>query len=119
SQTIFLAEETIEWIIKNYIILEAHTLFELLKYLEKNNLNVANLSRKLVKPQHRNLGPSIKLWAEFIQAWGTQTDIFEKKMLNEILTLSIDHFLPWSFVAHDLIWNLHPVEKSINSKKSN
>lgn len=33
--------------------------------------------------------------------------------------MSIDHFLPWSFVTHDLIWNLHPVEKNINSKKSN
>lgn len=80
SQTILLEDETFEWIIKNYRILEAHTLFELLKYLEKNNLNVSNLSRKLVKPQQRNLGPSIKLWTGFIQAWPTQTDIFEKKV---------------------------------------
>ncbi|MBV9671480.1 MAG: hypothetical protein JO076_01470, partial [Verrucomicrobia bacterium] len=30
----------------------------------------------------------------------------------------IDHFLPWSFVTHDLIWNLTPVHKSENVRKS-
>jgi hypothetical protein len=31
---------------------------------------------------------------------------------------SLDHFLPWSFVAHDRLWNLVPVSKSVNSSKS-
>ena len=22
--------------------------------------------------------------------------------------ISIDHFVPWSYVAHDELWNLHP-----------
>ncbi len=33
--------------------------------------------------------------------------------------LSIDHFVPWSYVAHDELWNLNPTTKSINSSKSN
>ncbi len=33
--------------------------------------------------------------------------------------ISIDHFVPWSYVANDEIWNLHPTTKSINSAKSN
>ena len=33
--------------------------------------------------------------------------------------ISIDHFVPWSYVAHDELWNLSPTTKSINSKKSN
>ena len=33
--------------------------------------------------------------------------------------ISIDHFVPWSYVANDEIWNLHPTTKSINSSKSN
>ena len=32
---------------------------------------------------------------------------------------SLDHFLPWSFVAHDRIWNLVPTVPAINSTKSN
>ena len=31
----------------------------------------------------------------------------------------LDHFLPWSFVAHDLMWNLVPADGSVNSSKSN
>ena len=31
----------------------------------------------------------------------------------------LDHFIPWSFVSHDLLWNLMPTDPSINSSKSN
>ncbi len=31
---------------------------------------------------------------------------------------SLDHFLPWRFVTHDLLWNLIPVPKMVNSSKS-
>ena len=27
--------------------------------------------------------------------------------------------MPWSYVAHDELWNLHPTTKAINSSKSN
>ncbi|MDY5576621.1 MAG: HNH endonuclease domain-containing protein [Lachnospiraceae bacterium] len=33
--------------------------------------------------------------------------------------ISIDHFVPWSYVAHDEMWNLNPTTKSINSSKRN
>ena len=32
--------------------------------------------------------------------------------------LSLDHYLPWSFVTHDLLWNLIPTSKEVNSSKS-
>ena len=31
----------------------------------------------------------------------------------------LDHFIPWSFVSHDLLWNLMPADSSINSSKNN
>ena len=31
---------------------------------------------------------------------------------------SLDHFLPWSFVAHDLLWNIAPTAAGVNSAKS-
>ena len=33
-------------------------------------------------------------------------------------TFSLDHFLPWSFVGHDKLWNLIPMRKNDNSYKS-
>lgn len=29
-----------------------------------------------------------------------------------------NHFLPWRFVAHDLLWNIVPTIKNVNSAKS-
>lgn len=44
-------------------------------------------------------------------------DIYTKEVITA--TFSIDHFLPWSFVAHDQIWNLSPVLPRTNSAKGN
>ncbi|QEN06324.1 hypothetical protein EW093_01215 [Thiospirochaeta perfilievii] len=33
--------------------------------------------------------------------------------------ISIDHYLPWSFTAHNREWNLIPTSKEVNSSKSN
>lgn len=30
---------------------------------------------------------------------------------------SLDHFLPWRFVAHDSLWNIVPTPKRVNSAK--
>ena len=45
-------------------------------------------------------------------------EIYGEKLLNE-KNISIDHFVPWSYVAHDELWNLTPTTRSINSSKSN
>ena len=37
----------------------------------------------------------------------------------QVGNFSLDHFLPWSFVAHDQLWNLIPTTASVNSSKSN
>ena len=33
--------------------------------------------------------------------------------------MSLDHFIPWSYVAHDKIWNIVPTLVNINSQKGN
>lgn len=45
-------------------------------------------------------------------------DIYEDQLLD-FKDISIDHFVPWSYVAHDELWNLNPTTKSANSSKSN
>ncbi|NCA72808.1 MAG: hypothetical protein EOM91_22690, partial [Sphingobacteriia bacterium] len=32
---------------------------------------------------------------------------------------ALDHYLPWSYVAHDQLWNLIPAPAAVNSSKSN
>jgi len=118
-KTIKINQEWIEWIKINYTLIKSYTLFELTKYLEKENPNITNLSKKLEKPDARKLTIPKKHWKQFIIENPHCIDVFQKKPLIEIENLNLDHFLPWSFLTHDLIWNLHPIDKSINSSKSN
>jgi hypothetical protein len=86
-------------------------------YLQRRNPNVPGISSKLKPPQDRKLNRVIKYW-KIIMEITPVSDIY----VNDVLTaetLSIDHFIPWSYVAHDEFWNLSPTTKSINSSKSN
>ena len=116
---IIVSKYWFEWINKNYILIKAFTMFELIKYLEKENPNVVNLSKKLEKPTSRNLSTQTKYWKRFILKKPNQNDIFENKPFLKIEKISLDHFFPWSYFSHDLIWNLHPIDKHINSSKNN
>jgi hypothetical protein len=113
----------IDWmkfIMNHHMLIENYCLFELFKYVEKNNPSLPNISSKLFKPRTRNLTAANKIWKEFIQTHGNDhLCVFEKKPLSHIDDLSVDHFIPWSFVSHDELWNLHPMSKGLNSAKGN
>lgn len=99
-------------------IFEKHCLFELYRFVEKNNPGLTNISIRLFKPKLRNLQKQTWLWKDFVKE-SHNLSVFDSKPLINLTSFSLDHYLPWSYVTHDEIWNLHPVEKSINSMKSN
>jgi len=98
-------------------ILTGFCLWHLLNYLQKNNPNVPNIAAKLFEPETRNLNASRRFWREAFDALGTIRCIYSGRAMSKA-AFSLDHFLPWSFVAHDLLWNLIPTPKNVNSAKS-
>ena len=120
TNEIILNQIWFEWLFSNIKIIESFTLFELFKYVEKNNPYVTNISLKLFKPQLRKLSEPTKLWKNYIEIKGADTkSVFENKPLISLDKFAIDHYLPWSLVTHDKLWNLHPIEQDVNSSKSN
>ena len=119
QEKIIINSSWFEWIEKNYQLIKFFTLFKLIKYLEAKNPGIANISKKIEKPVKRSLASQKKYWNQFIIKNPFEKDVFETKNLINLEKKSLDHFLPWSFVGHDLIWNLHPVNKHINSSKNN
>lgn len=66
---------------------------------------------------YRNKQKSIGSW--FFNELGGIDCIFTGNRLTlSEKNFAIDHFVPYAFVSHDLIWNLIPIDKSFNSKKS-
>lgn len=89
----------------------------LISFLQKHNPNTIGISTKLVKPENRNLHAQRKLFNKYLSSRPNFNCIYANVPLNNLE--SIDHFIPWSYVVHDHIWNLIPVSKLANSSKSN
>ncbi|MCR1841508.1 HNH endonuclease domain-containing protein [Murimonas intestini] len=109
--------EWINYITKNQEIIKGWIQFNLILYLQKRNPSVPGIASKLYPPQERKIERVKKYW-KAIAAVSPLHDIYGDTELTQH-NLSIDHFVPWSYVAHDELWNLHPTTRSINSSKSN
>ncbi len=105
---------------KHQAILRGFTFWHLVKFLQRNNPNVIGLSEKLEPPtdSERNLKKESDLWKAYLLQNGTFSCIYSGQ---PVLTsdLSLDHFLPWSYVVHNQQWNLVPISRSENSSKNN
>lgn len=112
-----------KYIRDNQTIVSGWMHYKLICYLQKRNPNVPAIPFKITAPGKRDLRDATKLWKE-INRDRTISDIYTGRQLIEenfstYGELSIDHFIPWSFVLHDELWNLAPTFKNVNSQKSN
>lgn len=109
-----------DYLCQHYAILRDFTYWNLMLFLQKCNPNVPDLSSKLIKPITRNsLTSQRTFWNSYMQICGGMDCIYTgSKLLPEKSAYDLDHFIPWSFVSHDLLWNLLPINPSINSSKS-
>lgn len=88
-----------------------------LTYMQRRNPSVPNLQVKLFPPVAREALTKQKEYYSWIVRHETVRCVYSGTVLSPD-DISLDHFLPWSFVAHDQLWNLLPVSRSINSSKS-
>ena len=106
----------------NMAVVQAFAEHYLAVYLQTRNPNVPGVVNKLRAPTERQLNEARRFWqfvrAEFAKSGRSNRfrDIYSEQPLAQ--NFSIDHFLPWSFVVHDLFWNLTPVEPATNSAKN-
>lgn len=109
----------------NACVIEGWLNYKLIKYIQERNPNVPAIPFKLFPPtiKDRNLSEAKKFWMA-IQTKMPLYDIYtEKEFIDANYEtyggFSVDHFIPWSFVLHNEIWNLYPMFKNINSGKNN
>ncbi len=123
NKMITINKNWFDYIYNNQVIVNGWLSFELAHYLQKRNPNVPAIIFKLNAQCRESLGNATKFWNE-INNISKLNDIYTGKELikenfNTYGELSIDHFIPWSFVLHDEMWNLIPTFKNINSSKNN
>ncbi len=92
--------------------------YEKVKWLQNNNPEVPGLIYKLapMDEKMRKLGNVRKLWQGIMDVQQIH-DVFTQKIVEKD-AYDVDHFIPWSFVMNDELWNLMPMDSSLNSSKS-
>lgn len=106
-----------DYLQQNLSVLRGFCLWHLIQYLQKNNPNVPNIAGKLFEPQERDLRRARDFWNAVLEQKGELECIYSGITLVKS-HFSLDHFIPWSFVAHDALWNIIPASRSANSSKS-
>jgi len=93
--------------------------YEKVKWLQNNNPEVPGLVYKLapMDEKMRKLGKVRNLWKGILDLTEIR-DVFTDEKIQQG-KYDVDHFVPWSFVMNDELWNLMPMDSSLNSSKSN
>ncbi len=108
-----------DFLCQNSVTIRAWIKVKKIEYLQARNPGVPEVANKLGLDIEgsRNLQKVRKLWAcvaEIVPVY----DYFSKKLISDE-DYEIDHFIPRSYVSHNELWNLMPLEQSMNSQKNN
>ncbi|MBQ6661302.1 MAG: HNH endonuclease [Lachnospiraceae bacterium] len=93
--------------------------YEKVRWLQNNNPEVPGLVYKLapMDEKMRKLGNVRKLWEGILELTEVRDVFTEDPVVAS--KYDVDHFIPWSFVMNDELWNLSPMDPSLNGQKSN
>ena len=122
SSLVEIRNEWMDYIIENHGVVEAWMKYHIINFLQKRNPNVPSIPNKITLDFQRNYRVARQLWLTMAEE-EIIIDIYQDAALKEkhyssYGTLCVDHFIPRRFVMHDLIWNLVPSFKNVNSSKN-
>ena len=109
----------LDYLRTHYGILTDFANWHLLRFLQQRNPNVPNIADKLIaRNQRPSMNEQRKFWAFVMQKQHGVESLYTGSVLHEMRGCDLDHFIPWRFVAHNQLWNLIPVDKSVNCRKN-
>lgn len=116
DQSLGIPKEWYNYLTINKEIISSWIKLKLIHFLERRNPNIPAISRKLEIDPDRNLNKKRLLWSDFLVVQDAYDIISGSKIDNS--NFHLDHYIPWSFVQHNQLWNLSPMVPENNLKKS-
>jgi len=103
----------------NARILKDFCFWNLALFLQTRNPSVPDIPGKLFQSPFRGTLQNQRkhYWDIVFKELGSIDCIFTNTALK-IDRYALDHFIPYAFVSHNLIWNLVPIDVNFNSSKS-
>ena len=118
---IIIHEKWAEYFSGNAEVIKGWCLWHFAKFLQVRNPNVPAIINKIAADGEQERRSALKkqrnFWNEVIDKSGGIRCLYSGKPLTKD-GFDLDHYVPWSFVGHDDIWNLVPADSSANSSKS-
>ncbi|MCG5531641.1 hypothetical protein LRD18_12410 [Halorhodospira halochloris] len=106
---------------QHYALTHAWAAWHWLQYMQRRNPATPGLPKKLFPPVGRDsMTRQTRFWREVLKhpkGQGLRCIYSNAQLTPEHFAL--DHYLPWSFVVHNQLWNLLPTPAQVNSSKSN
>lgn len=118
QEDILINPDWLNYLRVNAGFLKAFCYWHLTLYLQNRNPNVPDIPNKLIKiPGRKSLHEQRKFWDIVIGELGSVGCIYTNSRLTT-KRYAVEHFIPYAFVSHNLIWNLIPADPAFNSIKS-
>jgi hypothetical protein len=112
---IIVGSKWLTFLQSNHLPFRAFAQLSVARYFETRNPGIPGIINKLDRPGVRKLEKARVFWDTILSVQSLKC-IYSGEPLQP--DYDLDHFLPWSFVTHDLIWNLTPTTGVINLAKS-
>jgi hypothetical protein len=111
----------VRYLERHYPIIHGWAAWHWLGYMQRRNPATPAIATKLFPPAKRDaLTSQSRYWRRILETdGGTQLRCIYSDAPLSAEAFALDHYLPWSFVAHDQLWNLIPAPAAVNSSKSN
>ena len=119
DREVYFDEDWMKMIQDNAVAIKGWIKHEKVKWLQRNNPEIPGIVYKLAPLDNkaRKLVAVRNLW-KGIFPYVQIDDVYTQKPIDPD-DYEVDHFVPFSFVMNDELWNLMPMDSSLNSSKSN
>jgi HNH endonuclease len=112
---IIVGSKWLTFLQSNHLPFRGFAQLSVARYFETRNPGIPGIINKLDRPGVRKLEKARVFWDTILSVQPLKC-IYSGEPIQP--DYDLDHFLPWSFVTHDLIWNLTPTPGAINLAKS-
>lgn len=117
TKSIVLHKAWARYFRKNFALVRGWASWHLVNYMQKCNPNVPAVPLKLFPSAEReSLERQTSYWKHVLSVSDFRCIYSDERI--SAADFALDHFIPWSFVVHNQLWNLIPTSKTVNSKKS-
>ncbi|MBB5180263.1 hypothetical protein HNQ44_001691 [Planomicrobium koreense] len=117
EKKITLSHSSWEFLLKHQTSIFKLVNYELAKFLQDKN-PYTSTGIVLVEIENITKRESLQQYQKMILTYSENKCFYTDNILpNTIRSIAVDHFVPWSFVHSDELWNFVITSQSINSKK--